>query len=131
MTVVVLNIPCLWHHPIKPVTETAPTRSDSEPEAVPPLVGVEFVISAMAGVMCDHSPSRERETAKKEDAHRVHTYAHGEQSHDSAQVRPQHHLLEMGYIGISLLLLELVPECLNLLRKLLYIEGLDPLVLLL
>mmetsp|Transcript_8610 Transcript_8610/g.19350 ORF Transcript_8610/g.19350 Transcript_8610/m.19350 type:complete len:220 (+) Transcript_8610:535-1194(+) len=60
MTVVVLDIPRLWHHPIEPIAHAVPQTTNGELEPIPPiLVRVDLVISAMARVVCDHGPASE------------------------------------------------------------------------
>ena len=52
----------IGHHPIEPIAQTVPEAADGEFESVPPLlVGVDPVVSAVAGVVRDHGPAGEGE----------------------------------------------------------------------
>ena len=60
MTVIMLHVPGLGHHPVEPVIESAPEGTDCELEPMPAFfIGMALVITSMARVMSDHGPSGE------------------------------------------------------------------------
>ena len=89
------------------------------------------IVSAVAGVMGDHGPPGEGPGGQGEDGDEVDAQTHGEQADGRAGVGPADHLIEMTDVGLSLLLLELLAEGLDVGREGDDIEVLDPLVLLL
>jgi len=96
----VFNIPCLRHHPIKPITQSVPEAINGEFESIPSfLVGVALVVSTVTRVVSNHGPSSEGEGGQGENGNNVHTEAHGEHADKTTGVGPHDHLLEMTDIG--------------------------------
>ena len=85
----------------------------------------------MAGVMGDHGPTGEGPGGQGEDGDEVDAQSHGQHANGGAGVRPADHLVQMTDVGLTLLLLKLLTEGLDVGRKCDDIEVLDPLVLLL
>ena len=135
MTVVVLDIPGLWHHPIKPVEHTIPETSSGKLESIPAvLVRMALVISAVTSiekanelklashtiittsgskdlrVMSNHCPASEGERRQGQDGDDVHTKSHGELTYYSTGITPHDHLIKMLYISRALILLQPSPS---------------------
>lgn len=116
----------------EPIADAAPSAADGKLEAVPPsLIGVAAIVSTVAGVVGDHGPPGEGPGGQGEDGDEVDAQTHGQQTNGGTGVGPADHLVEMTDIGLSLLLLELLAEGLDVGREGDDVEVLDPLVLLL
>lgn len=89
------------------------------------------IVSTVAGVMGDHGPPGESPRGQGEDGDEVDAQSHGQQTNGGTGVGPADHLVEMADVGLSLLLLELLAEGLDVGREGDDVEVLDPLVLLL
>lgn len=154
MPVVVLHVPGLWHHPIKPIAHSVPERADGELESVPAiLVGVDFVVAAVAAsareeaelgqkqnarmnfargsvpcVMCDHCPSSEGEGREGDNREDAHTESHRGHAHDAAEVAPEHHFLQVADVGLALILFQLVAKAFHVGGKSIVVVRRQPLV---
>jgi len=130
VTVVVLDVPRLGHHPVEPVADTTPKGAYAELEAVPPaLVGVDPVVSAMAGVVCDHGPACAGPCAEGKDGNNVHRETHGEKADCRAHVGPGDHFAEVVVVILALSPLKSVAQGLDLGSEAFNIKVLDPLIL--
>lgn len=107
VTVVVLDVPSLWHHPVEPVSESVPEGSHGELETVPAtLVRVDLIVTTVAGVVSDHSPTGEGPRREGDDGDEGYAVAHGGDAHEGAEVRPEHDLVKVGDVGGALVFLE-------------------------
>ena len=115
----------------EPIANATPSAADGKLEAVPTsLVGVAAIVSTVAGVVGNHGPPGEGPGGQGKDRDEVHAQSHGQNANGRAGVGPADHLVEMADVGLSLLLLELVAQSLDVGRKGCNVEVLDPLVLL-
>lgn len=78
VTVVVLHVPSLWHHPVEPVTQAVPERTDGKLETIPTLlVRVALIVAAVTGVVGNHRPTGKRPQRKEERRDKVGGSPHG------------------------------------------------------
>mmetsp|Transcript_21555 Transcript_21555/g.27201 ORF Transcript_21555/g.27201 Transcript_21555/m.27201 type:complete len:119 (-) Transcript_21555:113-469(-) len=118
MTIVVFYVPGLWHHPIKPVRDTAPEGSNGELKSVPSaLIWVALVVPTMASVMGNHGPSGKGPCGEGHNTDEVYTETHGEKTNRCTEVRPSYNFVQMTYIVFSLLLLQFFSQLADLLSK--------------
>ena len=116
----------------EPIADTTPCATERKLESIPPsFVGVAAIVSTVAGVVSNHGPTGEGPSAESDDAHEVNPQSHGEQTNGGTSIGPGNHLVEMTNVGIALLLLELVSQCLDVGSECYYVKILDPLVFLL
>ena len=92
---------------------------------------MDAVVSSVAGVVGDHGPPSEGPGGQGEDGDEVYAQPHGQKADGRAGVGPADHLVEMADVGVSLLLLELIAQRLDVGREGDDVEVLHPLVLLL
>lgn len=127
MTVVVFDVPRFGHHPIEPIAEAIPERSNSELEAVPTfLVGVDAIVASVTHVVRNHGPARESPGRERHDGNGIDDVSHGEESNGRTQIAPTHHLVQVLHVGVALLRPQLFPQITNVPRKGVDVESLDP-----
>ena len=132
MTIVMFHIPSFWHHPIKPISEPTPERSNGELESMPAfLIGVHPIISTVTGMVGDHGPSGEGPGGQGNNGDKVDAHSHGKHSHGGTHVGPSDDFIEVADIIFSLLLFESFSQFLDFFGERFDIKGWNPFVSLL
>ena len=107
MAVVMLNVPRLRHHPVEPITQTPPERSDGKLESIPAsFVGVTLVKSAVTRMVCDDCPSRKCPSRESDDGKNIDVMPHCHEANRGAYIAPHDDLVEMTHIFLTLFLLQ-------------------------
>mmetsp|Transcript_25621 Transcript_25621/g.71599 ORF Transcript_25621/g.71599 Transcript_25621/m.71599 type:complete len:375 (-) Transcript_25621:155-1279(-) len=132
VTGVVLDVPGLGHHPVKPVIPAPPQGGQRELEARPAALAlrVALLVAAVAGVVGDHGPSGKDVQRDADDGKDVDGEAHGHEAEGRAHVGPHDHAVQVGHVLRPLRVLELLAQGADLLVEAVVVEVLDPFVVL-
>lgn len=82
----------------------------------------------MTRMMSNHRPPRKRERTQPHHRNNPHAQSHGEHSHQSTNVAPHDHFVEVTDVSFALVLFEFVSEFLHVGGEGVVVVGFDPLV---